>query len=143
MRRGLAAKSSPAWRGRGTTKWWRGRLRGAVLTFKRAKRLRREMTLPEVVLWDCLRKGRLSGLQFRRQHPIGSYILDFYCPMARLAIEIDGQGHWRPDQQRHDTARDAWLQSESVRVLRFPATSILDGESLSGVLAEIVDAATG
>jgi very-short-patch-repair endonuclease len=95
------------------------------------------MTLPEVVLWECLRKGRLNGLQFRRQHPLGSYILDFYCPGARLAIEIDGQGHYHPDQQLHDRARDAWLRTKAVRVLRFPATSVLDKEALSGVLEEI------
>jgi very-short-patch-repair endonuclease len=99
------------------------------------------MTLPEVALWDCLRKGRLSGLQFRRQHPLGSYILDFYCPLSRLAVEIDGEGHGHPDQQRHDRARDAWLRSRAVRTLRFPATSILDRDALLGVLGEIAQAA--
>jgi very-short-patch-repair endonuclease len=98
------------------------------------------MTLPEVILWECLRKGRLNGLQFRRQHPLGSYILDFYCPAARLAIEIDGEGHSHPDQLRHDRVRDAWLSSKSVRVLRFPATSVLDSEALPGVLEEILAA---
>ena len=96
--------------------------------------------MPEVILWECLRKGRLKGHQFRRQHPLGSYILDFYCPAARLAIEIDGEGHYHPDQQRHDSARDAWLGSKSVRVLRFPATSVLDNDALGGVLDEILAA---
>ena len=116
-------------------------MRGPVLTFKRAKRLRRDMTLPEVILWEHLRKGRLKGLQFRRQHPIGVYILDFYCPAARLAIEIDGEGHFHPDQQAHDSARDAWLDTRQVRVLRVPAAGVLDEEALFGVLEQISAAA--
>ena len=59
-------------------------------TFSRARALRRQMSLSEIVLWQALRKGRLAGLRFRRQHPIGPYILDFYCASARLAIEGDG-----------------------------------------------------
>ena len=113
-------------------------MRAKVLTFKRAKRLRREMTLPEVVLWDCLRQGRLNGLRFRRQHPIGAYILDFYCSSAKLAVEIDGEGHAHPRQASHDGARDRWLASQGVRMLRFPATAVLDEEALAGVLGEIV-----
>jgi len=57
-------------------------------TLQRARELRRRMTLPEVVLWDALRKGRLSRLRFRRQNPLGPYVLDFYLPSARLAIEL-------------------------------------------------------
>jgi len=60
------------------------------------------MTLPEVVLWQELRRGKLKGLQFRRQHPIGPYILDFYCSAARLAIEIDGASHSSDVQAKHD-----------------------------------------
>ncbi|HXC26532.1 MAG TPA: DUF559 domain-containing protein [Stellaceae bacterium] len=52
--------------------------------------LRRNMSLPEVVLWQALRHGRLAGLRFRRQHPVGPYILDFFCASVRLAIEVDG-----------------------------------------------------
>jgi very-short-patch-repair endonuclease len=100
------------------------------------------MTLPEIALWDRLRKGRLNALQFRRQHPIGHYILDFYCPSARLAIEIDGDAHGHPDQQRHDRLRDAWLASRNVRVLRVPASAVLDRDALHGLLAEITEAAS-
>jgi very-short-patch-repair endonuclease len=117
-------------------------VRAKILTFKRARRLRREMTLPEVVLWDCLRKGRLNALQFRRQHPMGHYVLDFYCSSARLAVEIDGEGHGHPDQERHDRKRDAWFASMDVRVLRIPASSVLDKEALHGVIAEIAEAAS-
>ncbi len=116
-------------------------MRAKALTFKRAKRLRREMNLPEVVLWDCLRSGKLNGLRFRRQHPIGAYILDFYCPSAKLAVEIDGEGHAHPAQTDHDRARDNWLASQGVRMLRFPATAVLDEEALLQVLGEIAAAA--
>ena len=101
------------------------------------------MTLPEVILWECLRKGRLDSLQFRRQHPMGVYILDFYCPLRRLALEVDGEGHAHPDQARHDEARDVWLASLGVRILRIPASTVLDKEMLSGVLLEIAETAAG
>ncbi len=116
-------------------------MRAKIVTFKRARNLRREMSLPEVVLWDHLRKGRLAALRFRRQHPIGSYILDFYCPSTRLAVEIDGEGHGHPDQESHDQARDRWLVSRGLKVLRFTAASVLDDETLPGVLGEIEAAA--
>jgi very-short-patch-repair endonuclease len=99
------------------------------------------MSLPEVILWDGLRKGRLGTFRFRRQHPIGAYILDFYCPSARLAVEIDGEGHGHPDQAGHDDARDRWRRSRGLRVLRVPAASVLDEESLADVLADIEAAA--
>ncbi|HTT85199.1 MAG TPA: endonuclease domain-containing protein [Rhizomicrobium sp.] len=60
------------------------------------------MTLPEVLLWNALRGGQLQNLRFRRQHPVGPYILDFYCPSARLAVEVDGAVHSRERQCNHD-----------------------------------------
>ncbi|MEP6966989.1 MAG: DUF559 domain-containing protein [Pseudomonadota bacterium] len=116
-------------------------MRAKILTFKRARHLRREMSLPEVILWEHLRKGKLGALRFRRQHPIGPYILDFYCPSARLVVEIDGEGHGHPDQENHDRARDRWLGARGLTVLRFAATSVLDEEALAGVLGEIEAAA--
>jgi very-short-patch-repair endonuclease len=98
------------------------------------------MSLPEVILWDCLRKGRLAPFRFRRQHPVGAYILDFYCPSARLAVEVDGEGHGHPSQEAHDHARDAWLNSRGVIVLRVAAADILDDEILPGVVAQIDEA---
>jgi very-short-patch-repair endonuclease len=68
-------------------------MRALELTFSRARKLRREMNLPEVLLWDSLRKHGTAGLRFRRQHPPGCYILGFYCPAARLAVEVDGAHH--------------------------------------------------
>jgi very-short-patch-repair endonuclease len=65
------------------------------------------MTLPEVVLWQALCGGRLKGLRFRRQHPIGGYILNFYCPSAQLAVEVDGAARDHPDRAEHDLRRHA------------------------------------
>ena len=116
-------------------------MRAPTLTIKRAKTARRRMTLPEVVLWSDLRGGRLGGLRFRRQHPIGPFILDFYLPSHRLAVEVDGEGHGHPDQARHDARRDEWLAAQGVRVLRFTATNVLNDEAREGVLEAIVRAA--
>jgi len=101
------------------------------LTLARARMLRREMTLPEVLLWKSLRRDRL-GVRFRRQHPMGPYILDFYCEPERLAVEIDGSAHDHPDQVAHDRRRTAWLELQGVTVIRYPASDILG--NLAGVL---------
>jgi very-short-patch-repair endonuclease len=116
-------------------------MRAAILTFKRARELRRNMTLPEVILWQALRGGRLAGLRFRRQHPIGPYILDFYCPSARLAVEVDGFAHDTAAQVQRDENRDAWLAERGVKVLRVAAGDVLKDERLEGVLLGIEQAA--
>ena len=94
-------------------------------TITRARHLRKQMSLPEVLLWQALRQ-RPAGLKFRPQHPAGPYVLDFYCASARLAIEVDGEAHNRGDRPAKDDARDRWLARENVRVLRIPAKVILD-----------------
>ena len=86
-------------------------------TVERARRLRRVMTPPEVWLWSLLRQ-RPEGIRFRRQHPLGPYVLDFYCPEAKLAIEIDGIAHDMGDNPARDIARDAWLTDHDLRVAR-------------------------
>ncbi len=117
-------------------------MRAPAKTFGRARELRRQMTLPEVVLWQALRKSRLAGLRFRRQHPIGPYILDFYCPAAGLAIEVDGFAHDAAAQVRHDARRDAFLAGRGIRVLRIAASDVLRDERLEGALIAIERAAT-
>ncbi|HLY47429.1 MAG TPA: endonuclease domain-containing protein [Stellaceae bacterium] len=112
-------------------------MRAPKITFKRARELRRAMSLPEVVLWQLLRKGRLTRLRFRRQHPIGPYILDFYCPSARLAIEVDGFAHDTAMQVRHDERRDAFLAEHGITVLRVTASDVLRDETLEGALVAI------
>ena len=117
-------------------------MRAPAVTFDRARMLRRAMTLPEVILWQALRGGRLDGLRFRRQHPIGPYILDFYCTSARLALEVDGRlAHDHPDRVRHDTRRDAWLTERGISILHFAATDALENERRQDVLAAILAAA--
>ena len=105
----------------------------------RAKRLRRRMTLPEILLWQELRRRQLST-HFRRQHPIGPYVLDFYCARSRLCIEVDGSTHDYEVQARRDERRDAWLATQGIRVLRFDATDILEDRLIDGVL-RMIDAA--
>jgi very-short-patch-repair endonuclease len=89
-----------------------------------------------------LRGGRLNGLRFRRQHPIGDYILDFYCPSARLAVEVDGAAHDSPAQAQRDLRRQSWLNERGIRVLRFLAADVLKDETLDGVLQTIAAAAS-
>jgi very-short-patch-repair endonuclease len=103
---------------------------------QRARKLRRKMTLPEVLLWRLLRQ-RPHGLKFRRQHETGDYTLDFYCSDARLAIEVDGKFHDHPDQVRHDIERDAWATSHGIETLRVPASEVLtDVESTAESIVE-------
>ena len=92
-------------------------------TFERAKRLRRQLTPPEARLWVALRI-RPSGLKFRRQHPVGPYILDFFCDEAKLGIEVDGASHDFGDRPAHDIVRDAYLARLGIRVLRFLAEDV-------------------
>src|SRR5215204_270961 len=117
-------------------------MRAPAKTFSRARALRRGMNLPEVVLWQGLRKGKLTDLRFRRQHPIGPYILDFYCPSARLAVEVDGFVHDSGVQLRHDECRDAWLARRGITVLRVLASDVLKDATLEAVLLSIENAAT-
>ena len=99
-------------------------LTGPTSTIRNAKRLRRELTLPEGLLWRELRK-RPGGLKFRRQHPAGPYVLDFYCDSAKLAVEVDGEAHGMGNRPERDAERDAWLGLRNVRVLRIPARDVL------------------
>jgi len=101
----------------------------------RAKQLRRDMTAPELSLWRMLRRKTL-GLYFRRQRPIGPFILDFYCAAVKLCVEVNGPVH--DDTGDRDERRTAWLAKEGVQVLRF---SIADIEQRPAhVLATIVQA---
>jgi very-short-patch-repair endonuclease len=101
------------------------------LTVRRARELRRRMSLPEVLLWQAVRGGKL-GVRFRRQHPVGPWILDFYCHARRLAVEIDGTTHDHPDRARLDQRRAVWLETRGILTLRIAASEVLD--NLDGVL---------
>ena len=101
----------------------------------RAKAMRRDMPPSEAILWREL-KERPSSLKFRRQHPAGDYVLDFFCPAAALAIEIDGEAHDRASRPERDQARDAFLKECGVDTLRIPAREVL--RDVNAVVAGIV-----
>ncbi|HEV2437216.1 MAG TPA: DUF559 domain-containing protein [Verrucomicrobiae bacterium] len=83
------------------------------------RRLRREQTAEEKELWRALRAGRFAGFKFRRQHPLRNYFLDFYCPVAKLSIELDGFQHGLPKQHQRDEERKKVLTSVGIEELRF------------------------
>ena len=90
--------------------------------YKSARRLRKHMSLPEVLLWRLLRK---ASPPIRRQHPLGAYVVDFYCPAAKLIIEVDGFAHDTGHRPRRDDFRDSWLRERGFALLRIPASDVL------------------
>ncbi len=112
-------------------------LTAPIKHIKRARKLRKEMSLPEVLLWQALRQ-RPGGFKFRRQHPQPPYAIDFACLECRLAIEIDGEAHNRGNMPKHDSVRDKRLADRGFRTLRIPATTIL--QDLDAALTAIVTA---
>ena len=83
----------------------------------RAKSLRREMTDVEKILWYHLRNRRLGGFKFRRQYPMGSYVVDFICVECKLIVELDGGQH--AEQTIYDSKRTAWIEKQGYKVIRF------------------------
>lgn len=109
-------------------------------TVKRARQLRSEMSVPERLLWQQLRM-RSGGFKFRRQHPAGVYVLDFYCARLRLAVEVDGWAHDSAGTIAKDRTRSAFLLSQGIATTRIPAKLILDDvEAVVVRLGEICDA---
>lgn len=97
------------------------------------------MSLPEVMLWQRLRGSQL-GVKIRRQHPIGSYIADFYCSSLRLVVEIDGDAHNMGHRPVRDASRDAFLNENGYNVLRIAASDILkDMDVVVAAIAALVD----
>jgi len=96
----------------------RGPGRGAASNAM-ARLLRRNQTKEEQQLWQALKASRFAGFKFRRQHRAGQYYLDFYCPSAKLAVELDGFHHGLPEQMQQDEARKAFLDSLGIEELRF------------------------
>ncbi len=90
-----------------------------------AKRLSQTMTKPEVWLWTRLRARHTDAIIFRRQHPVGRFVLDFYCVPARVAIEVDGEIHTRDHKRSSDAVRDAWLTEQGIYVHRIWAIDLL------------------
>ena len=97
--------------------------------------LRSNLTPAEAELWKHLKSSKLEGRKFRRQHSIGNYILDFYCPSEKLGIELDGQVHFHSAAEQADIERDQILQNSGIRVLRFENADVF--ENLAALLQEI------
>lgn len=112
-------------------------LRASSQTVHRARRLRGEMTLPEILLWRELRR-RPGNFKFRKQHPSGTYVLDFFCAESALCIEVDGQAHDRGDQPAFDQRRADWLRLHDIQTLHILAADVLS--NLDGVVTHIVEA---
>ena len=101
----------------------------------RRRELRRQLTIAEARLWNHLKGRSLGGKKFRRQHSVGPYILDFYCPAEGLAVELDGAAHDYEAAQDRDARRTLFLQGAGIRVVRFENREVI--ENLEGVLAVI------
>lgn len=95
------------------------------------------MSPAEILLWQRL-KGSPGGIRFRKQHPAGRFVLDFFCARANLAIEVDGDAHDMGDQPERDTARDAWLHEHRIVTLRIPANEVFaDPDEIAGAIVEV------
>ena len=117
------------------------RRRGTYNTAKQRKfrkTLRNSMTAAECVLWQSLKSRQLAGKKFRRQMIIGRYVVDFYCPEARLVIELDGQSHFSMTIDDYEAVRTSYLEQEGLKVIRFENKELYDG--LDGVLETIKQA---
>ena len=88
--------------------------------------LRNNGTAAEAVMWTMLKNKQIDGWKFRRQYSVGNYILDFYCPAARLAIELDGQGHFTTSGFEYDQERTAYLNGHDIQVIRFENKEIFN-----------------
>ena len=106
-----------------------------------ARKLRHSMTDAEQFLWYCLRRRQLDGFRFRRQHPFGNFVLDFYCPEARLVVELDGGQHNQASGAARDERRTALLEQHGISVLRVWNHDVFC--NLEGVLQVIHQALLG
>ena len=100
-----------------------------------SRQLRKNMTNAEKRLWAKIRMRQLQGYQFYRQKPIGDYIVDFFCPRAKLVIELDGSHHLIGETIEYDRIRDDYLSSLGLRVLRFTNADVLT--CIEGVIERI------
>ena len=107
---------------------------------ERRRSLRNQATETEKLLWERIRKKQLHGVRFRRQVSIGSYVVDFYSPKIRLAIEIDGESHNRESAREYDSIREESITQLGIRFLRFKNNDIL--KDMENVLRKIDDALT-
>jgi very-short-patch-repair endonuclease len=99
-------------------------------TLENARFLKKVMTESEVILWEQLRNRKLKGYKFRRQYPVASYIVDFYCHECRLIVELDGEIHKQNDNPEYDKGRASELESLGLRIVRFTNEEVEEDISL-------------
>lgn len=102
---------------------------------ERRRELRNNPTEAERILWAHLSKKQIKGFRFLRQYGVGPYILDFYCPKLRLAIELDGAQHTKDETRIYDKERSEYLETEDIRVIRFWNDEVL--KDIEGVIARV------
>ena len=107
---------------------------------EKRRHLRKNMPETEVILWSCLKKKELDGYKFRRQYGIDRYVVDFYCPKAKLVIEIDGDSHFTDEAAEYDRQREIFIQSLGIRIIRF--TNLEIRTNINGVLQAITGVLT-
>jgi len=104
---------------------------------QRSRQLRKSMTDAERHLWAKIRMKQLKGYQFYRQKPIGDYIVDFFCPRAKLVVEVDGSQHSSDEMAEYDRIRDEHMRNLGLRVLRFTNTEVLT--NIEGIIESIIE----
>lgn len=95
----------------------------------RRRQLRNHSTAAEAALWVLLKDKQLDGFKFRRQHSIGGYVLDFYCPSKKLAVELDGHHHKEEEQAKEDAKRTGFINSKGITVIRIENHNVFDNTS--------------
>ena len=96
-------------------------------TFRR--KLRKHLTPAEAAFWNLVKNSRLDGRKFRRQHSVGHYILDFYCPAEKLAVELDGEVHFHERAIEYDRVRSLFMLHCGIKVLRFENRSVFEART--------------
>jgi very-short-patch-repair endonuclease len=109
----------------------------SVLTQWR-KALRKNLSKAEAIMWNHLSRRQMSGYKFRRQHSVDQYVLDFYCPELKLAIEIDGDSHFMPGAQEQDKTRQEHIEAFGIRFLRFTNEDVC--KNVDGVCQTVYNA---
>ena len=104
---------------------------------KRRQILRKNMPKTEIILWSKIRRKQILDCRFRRQYSVGAYVLDFYCPEMKLAIEIDGDSHCRASAEEYDKLREDEVKQLGIQFLRFQNTDVY--KNLNGVLQTIYE----
>ena len=111
---------------------------------EKRRNLRKNMPKAEAIVWSRLRGKEILGCKFRRQYSIGPYVVDFYCPALKLAVEIDGDSHFQEGTKDRDRSKEAFIESFGIQFLRFTNAEVYgDLESVLVAIAQRVQATRG